>query len=109
MLKLGTVLAQMHSTDPLGHPARFQVKYVTYSTSRKAGGEIKELKDATISSMSTKGAKGKGTSSKARTSSPERNPWHDYHQTVNFLLPDGTVHKAHRCLIIEFNHNRVII
>ncbi|MDP2188551.1 MAG: hypothetical protein Q8J69_07700 [Sphingobacteriaceae bacterium] len=106
MLKLGTALAQMHSIDPLGHPARFNVKYVTYSASRKQGGQIKELKDASISSLSRTG---KSTGGKKKAASSDRNPWHDYHQTINFQLADGSVQKAHRCLIIEFNQTRVII
>ncbi|MBA4304628.1 MAG: hypothetical protein C0424_10425 [Sphingobacteriaceae bacterium] len=107
MLKLGNALALMHSTDALGAPARFQVKYVTYSTSRKNGGKLVELADVTISSLTRTGLKSPGK--KKQLVSPERNPMHDYHQTINFQLADGTVHKAHRCLIVEFNKTRVII
>lgn len=108
MIRLGDVLAKMHSTDQLGYPERFDIKFVSFSEAKKEGGRIVEVKDAAINSMANQPRR-PGVNRSQRLKVSDRNPNHDLHQTLNFQLPSGEIKKAHRCLILEFNGERVII
>lgn len=107
MIRLGEALAKMHSYDRLGYPLRFQVKYVAFSEAAGTGGKLVELTDVAINSLVTRPKK--AGFKKATTVSSQKNPQHDFHQTLNFQLASGEIRKAHRILITEFNKQRVYV
>jgi hypothetical protein len=108
-IRLWDALEIMDSTDCLGKPARFQIKYVTANRTTKEGGDIIELKDACKCSIRTK--KGEEVFTQRKnfpvTDKLAKGPRHWVNSTRNILLPNGQKRKLHIRLIIEFNNKKV--
>ena len=108
-IRLWEALEIMDSVDQHGRPARFQVKFVTADRTKKEGGEIIELKDASKCPVRTKNGH---EIYPQRKNAPHleritRNPNHWENSTRNIRLPNGQKRKLHIRLIIEFNNKKV--
>jgi len=108
-IRLWEALEIMDSVDPHGRPVRFQVKFVTADRTKKEGGEIIELKDASKGPVRTKNGQEiypqkKNCQGQERIT---RNPNHWENSTRNIRLPNGQKRKLHIRLIIEFNNKKV--
>ena len=83
----------------------FSIGYITYSKSRKTGGEIKELDGCRVSyNRSDTGAK--------KFSSPivtEKKPNHYMNRTRNIVTADGSIKKVNIWLIIRLNGKKVTL
>lgn len=83
----------------------FSIGYVTYSKSRKTGGEIKELDGCRISyKRSDTGSKSFSLATMSSTK-----PNHYMNRTRNIVTADGSIKKVNIWLIIRLNGKKVTL
>jgi hypothetical protein len=104
IITLKEVLTTMERCDHKGKPIPFDLTCITADRVRKTGGDILELKSASLTRKNKKlprYVREIGIPKKKR-----QNHWHN--QTRNILLPNGQVRKVHIRLIVMFNGNPVV-
>jgi hypothetical protein len=92
----------------------FDIKVVTYSQTKKTGGEIREYKGARLAIESVMAKERSAAAAKVEglfeiPTGNTKHPRHNVNRTLNLLLVSGEIRKIRRVLIIEFNNQEVII
>lgn len=111
MIRLSEVLEAMDSKDEAGNPRSFDIRFVTASRSRGTGGEIVEILGARKGiTRGKEGAVLDRRIAKALSGKKQgRDPRHYENATRNLILPNGLCRKISIWLILEFNHQKVIL
>lgn len=91
----------------------FDIKVVSYSSTKGTGGEILEYKGAKLAIDKNADEYRPGPSSAdpiyETSTGNTRAPKHNIHKTMNIYLPSREIRKIRRVLIIEFNNQEVVI
>jgi len=93
----------------------FDIKVISYSSTKGTGGEILEYKGAKLA-IDQNADEYRPTSSSSvdkaifeTSTGNSRAPKHNIHKTMNIYLPSREIRKIRRVLIIEFNKMEVVI